>query len=126
MPFESVGLAGARRVDPLRVIPSPTSVTKQERRRAYHRKRSSAHLNFPQFKCDPSTVEPRSITTDCKSPSSDSDVTSTCTTFPSNLRSNSNQSLNIVSNPLSLLVLPDFNYDFDADSDINSIFNPEK
>ena len=38
--LESAGLAGARRVDPLEVIKSPTSLTKQERRRAIRRKRS--------------------------------------------------------------------------------------
>ena len=31
----AAGLAGARRVDPLKVIKSPVSLTKQERRRAY-------------------------------------------------------------------------------------------
>ena len=46
LPFESAGLAGARRVDPLQVIPSQTSVTKQERRRAYRRK-CSARLRPP-------------------------------------------------------------------------------
>ena len=34
----AAGLAGARRVDPLQVIQSPVSLTKQERRRAYRRK----------------------------------------------------------------------------------------
>ena len=52
LPFESAGLAVARRVDPLEVIPSPKSATKQERRRAYRRKRS-ARLQSPQFKCGP-------------------------------------------------------------------------
>ena len=35
----AAGLAGARRVDPLKVVQSPVSITKQERRRAYRRKR---------------------------------------------------------------------------------------
>jgi len=33
LPFESVALAGASRVDPLQVIPSETSVATPERRR---------------------------------------------------------------------------------------------
>jgi len=31
----AAGLAGARRMDPLQIIKSPVSLTKQERRRAY-------------------------------------------------------------------------------------------
>jgi len=71
-------LAGARRVEPLQVIPSQTSVTKQERRRAYRRNRSP-RLKSPLFKCGPPAVEPQSITspssafTDGKSASSDSE-----------------------------------------------------
>ena len=56
MPFESARLAGTRRADPLEIIQSPISVTKQERRRAYHRKRSAC-LRFPQFKCGLPAVE---------------------------------------------------------------------
>jgi len=61
----------------LEVISSPKSATKQERRHAYRRKRS-ARLNSPPFKCGPSAVEPRSITslssffTDCESASTSS------------------------------------------------------
>jgi len=57
LPFESAGLAAARRVDPLEVIQSPTSLTKQERRRAYRRKRS-ARLKSPEFKCDSLSLHP--------------------------------------------------------------------
>jgi len=39
--FESVDLAGARRLDSLELIQSPTKSTKQERRRAYLRKRNT-------------------------------------------------------------------------------------
>ena len=53
----AAGLADARRVDSLKVIQSQTSVTKQERRRAYRRKRS-ARLKSPPFKCAPPAVEP--------------------------------------------------------------------
>ena len=65
-------------MDPLEVIPSQTSVAKQERRRVYHRKRS-ARLKSSQFKRGPPAVETRSITstssafTDCESPISDSE-----------------------------------------------------
>ena len=51
------GLAGARKLDPLEVIQSPVSLKKQDRRRAYRRKRS-ARLNSNQFKCGPPAVEP--------------------------------------------------------------------
>ena len=51
-PYESVGLADTRRVDALKVIPSQTSVTKQDRRRAYLRKRSE-RIRLPTFKCGP-------------------------------------------------------------------------
>ena len=44
----AAGLAGARRVDPLRVIESPVSLTKQERKRAYRRKRYT-RLKSPPF-----------------------------------------------------------------------------
>jgi len=80
LPFELAGLAGARRVNPLKVIQSHTSVTKRERRRAYHRKHS-ARLQSSQFKCGSPAVEPRSITlpssafSDYESASSDSDLT---------------------------------------------------
>ena len=56
----AAGLAGARRVDPLTVIHSPVSLTKQERRRAYRRKRS-ARIKSPPFKCGPAAVEPQYI-----------------------------------------------------------------
>ena len=39
--FESAGLAGARRVETLKIIQSPMSATQQERRRAYRRKRNA-------------------------------------------------------------------------------------
>jgi len=54
----AAGLAGARRVDPLTIIPSQTSVTKHERRRAYCRKRSTRLKSSP-FKCGPPAVEPQ-------------------------------------------------------------------
>jgi len=100
LPFESAGLPGA-------VISSPKWAKKQERRRAYCRKRS-ARTNSPQFKCGPAAVEPRSITasssgfTDCESASSDSE-TATC-----------NKSLS------------NSNFDCDDDSDIDSISSSEK
>ena len=56
----AAGLAGARRVDPLKVIQSPASLTKQERRRAYRRKRK-ARIKSPPFKCGPPAVEPQYI-----------------------------------------------------------------
>ena len=49
------GLAGARRVGPLKVIQSPVSLIKQERRRAYRRKR------YARLKCGPPAVEPQYI-----------------------------------------------------------------
>jgi len=107
LPFESEGLASARRVDPLEVIPSPKSATKQERRRAYCRKRSG-RLQSPQFKCGPPAVEPRSTTspssgfTNCESASSDSE-TATC-----------NKSLS------------NSNFDCEADFDIHSISYSQK
>ena len=55
-----MGLADARRVDPLKVIPSQTSVTKQERRHAY-RRQGSARIRLPTFKFGPPAVEPQSI-----------------------------------------------------------------
>ena len=55
-PFESAGLAGARRVDPLEVIQSPISLAKLERRRAYCCKRST-RLRSPPIKCGPPAVE---------------------------------------------------------------------
>ena len=70
----AAGLAGARRVDPLKVIHSPVSLTKQERRRAYRRKRN-ARLKSHPFKCGPPAVEPPYILphsssfTDCESDS---------------------------------------------------------
>ena len=82
LPFESAGLASARRVDPHEVIYFSTSLTKQERRHAYHRK-CIASRNSSQFKCDPPAVESRSINlfssgfTDCESASSDSDFIDT-------------------------------------------------
>ena len=51
----AAGLACARRVDPLKVIQSPVSLTKQERRRAYRRKRSAC-LKFSPFKCGRTTL----------------------------------------------------------------------
>jgi len=61
-------------VDPLKVIPSQKSETKQERARAYRRKRSTRTcLNSPPLKCGPHAVEPPSIispsssSTDCES-----------------------------------------------------------
>ena len=51
LPFEFAGVAAARRVDPLEIMKSSTSLTKEERRRTYRRKRS-AHRNPP-------VVEPR-------------------------------------------------------------------
>jgi len=65
LPFESAGLAGARRAD-----------NKQERRHAYRRKRPAC-LEFSQFKYRPVAVEPRSITSfnDCEPTSSDSPLT---------------------------------------------------
>ena len=104
----------------------------------------------------PSGRQPRSITSsssgfnDCESASSDNDlidtflvissteggvtdlndsidsVTATYNTFPSSHQSDSKQSLNIITNPLSLLAFPDSNFDCDADSDIDSISNSEK
>jgi len=56
----AAGLAGTKRVDPLEVIQSPVSLTKQERRRAYRRKRSG-RIKSPPFKCGPSAVEPQYI-----------------------------------------------------------------
>ena len=44
----TAGLEGARRMDPLKVIQSPVSLTRQERRRACRRKRN-ARLNSPPF-----------------------------------------------------------------------------
>ena len=46
LPFESAGLGGARRVDPVEVIPSSKLATEQERRRAYRRE-CSARLKSP-------------------------------------------------------------------------------
>ena len=40
------GLAGARRVDPLKIIQSPASLTKQVSRRAYRRKRYARLKSF--------------------------------------------------------------------------------
>jgi len=81
LPFESAGLAGARRMDPLQNVPSQASITKQERRRAYRRK-SSARLKSLPFKCaSPPAVEPQSIVspssgfTYCQSATSGSDLT---------------------------------------------------
>ena len=80
LPFELAGLAGARRVDPVGVIQSLKSATKQESRRACRRKRN-ARLQSTQSKCGPIATEPRSITspssgfTDCKSSISDNDLT---------------------------------------------------
>ena len=68
----AAGLAGARRVDPHKVIHSPVSLTKQERRRAYRRKRN-ARLKSHPFKSGPPAVEPPYILphsssfTDCES-----------------------------------------------------------
>jgi len=53
-------LAGARRVDPLEVIQSPVSFTKQEYSRAYRRKRYARLKSFP-CKCVPPAVEPQYI-----------------------------------------------------------------
>ena len=44
--LESVGLAGARRVDPLEVIQSLKIAAKQERRRAYCRNRSARDPSY--------------------------------------------------------------------------------
>ena len=52
----AAGLAGARRVDPLKVIQSPVSLPKQEHRRAYRRKQY-ARLKSPAFRCGPPAVE---------------------------------------------------------------------
>jgi len=52
-------------VDPLEVIPSPTSLTKQDRRRAYRRKRSvhrGPHAVGPR-----SFNQPLFVFTDCES-----------------------------------------------------------
>jgi hypothetical protein len=63
----AAGLAGARRVDPLKVIQSPVSLTKQERKRAYRRKRS-ARFKSPPFTCGTPAIEPPSSSfTDCES-----------------------------------------------------------
>jgi len=97
----AVSLAGARRVDPVQVIKSPVSLTKQKRRRAYRRKQSAC-FKSPPFKCDPPAVEPQYIFTDGEFASSDSE------------------------NPFLLLKFPDRNSDNDADSDIDSVCNPEK
>ena len=80
LPFESAGIAGATRVDPLENIQSSISLIKQERRHAYRSKRH-VRLISPEFKCGVLAVEPQSITshsfgfTDCESASSDSDLT---------------------------------------------------
>jgi len=69
----AVGLAGARRVVPLRVITSPVSFTKHERRHAYRRKRYARRLKYTLFKCGPPAVEPPStVFTDSEYASSDS------------------------------------------------------
>ena len=67
----TASLAGARRVDHLKVIPSLVSLTKQERRRAYRRKLYT-RLKSPPFQCGPPAVEPQYINlqssfTDCES-----------------------------------------------------------
>ena len=54
----AAGLAGARRVDHLTFIPSQTSLTRQEYRHAYRRKRSE-RLQPSSFKCGPFAVEPQ-------------------------------------------------------------------
>jgi len=56
----AAGVAGARRIEPLKVIHSPVSLTTQDRRRAYRRKRN-ARLTSPPFKCGPPAVEPQFI-----------------------------------------------------------------
>ena len=153
--FESAGLAGARRVDPLEVIQSHASVIKQELRCAYRHK-CSARLQSAKLKCGPLAVEPQSFTfssssfTDCESASSDSDltynfllissneggvtdlndsidsVTTTCNKSPSSLRSDSKKFSNVIFNPFVLNEFPDYNSDSDVDSDINFISTPEK
>ena len=103
----AVGLAGARKVDPLKGIQSPVSSTKQERRRAYRRKRY-ARLKFPPFKCGPPAVEPQYILT----PSS---------SFTDGKFASSDSESSFI-----LLELPDSNSDNDADSYIDSVSHPEK
>jgi len=103
----AAGLADARRVDLLKVIQSPVSLTKQGRRCDYRCKRY-ARIKSPPFKCAPPAVEPRyiyspsSVFTDGKFASSDSE------------------------NSFLLLEFPDLNSDSDGDSDIDSVSNPEK
>jgi hypothetical protein len=102
----AAGLAGARRVDPLKVVHSPVSITRQERRRAYRRKRN-ARLNSSPLKCGPPAVEPQYIIshsssfTDC-----DSDFTDNSFLTSSKERG--------VTNYVA------------TDSDIDSVSNPEK
>ena len=78
-PLESAGLAGARRVDPLKVITSRISATQQERRCAYRRKRNARR--------GPPVVELRLFNqppfcfTDCESFTSLSSTTSSSPIF---------------------------------------------
>ena len=105
LPFESEGLAGARRVDPPKVITSPVSFTKQERRRAYRRKQY-ARLKSSPFKLGPSAVEPQSINS------------------PSSFFTDSEFASSESENSFLLLEFKDSNSVSDADSDIDSVSNP--
>jgi hypothetical protein len=103
----AAGLAGARRVDPLKVVHSPVSLTRQERRRAYRRKRN-ARLNSPPFQCGPPAVEPQfinshsSFLTDCESDLTDN---SFITSSKEGGVTDFNDSIDTVSNPEKLGVM---------------------
>jgi len=128
----AAGLAGARRVDTLGVIQFSKSLIKQERRRAYRRKRS-AHLKSPKFKCNPPAVEPRYITTlssgftGCESASSASDFIDTflVTSFREGGAPDFNDCIDSVAS-IDSVAATDPNSDCNAASDIASISTPEK
>jgi hypothetical protein len=95
-------------VDPLNVIQSPISLTKQERRRAYRCKRYAC-FKYPPFKCCPPAVEPQSINSPTPSVFTDGEFASSDS-----------------ENPFLLLEFSNSNSDSDADSDIDSVSNLEK
>ena len=104
-----MGFAGARRVDRLEVLKSPTSLTKQERRRAYRRKRS-AHRGPP-------AEEPSSSSfTDCESGFTDN---SFFTSFKQGGVMDFNDSIDFV-------VATDSNSDYNAAPDSDPISSSEK
>jgi len=117
----AAGLAGARRVDLLKVIHSPVSLTKQDRRRAYRRKRN-ARLTSPPFKCGLPAVERQFINshssslTDCESDFTDNSF----------FTSSKEGGVMDFNDSIDFVVATDSNSDYNAAFDIDRISSSEK